>query len=117
MGWERGGTAEVGWAIKANHGGGYSYRLCKVGEDGPGAVTEECFQRTPLKFASEDSWVQYGTDVDSKLSGLLELSSFSGPLWTKLWFLKTWSLGIMSFPSDGIMRQRHKFGMLAQMSA
>ena len=65
--WERGGTAEVGWAIKANHGGGYSYRLCKVGEDGPGAVTEECFQRTPLKFASEDSWVQYGTDVDSNV--------------------------------------------------
>ena len=38
-----------------------------MGEDGPGAVTEECFQRTPLKFASEDSWVQYGTDVDSNV--------------------------------------------------
>mgnify|MGYP001428471653 CR=1 FL=1 len=65
--WVRGDKAEVGSAIKANHGGGYSYRLCKVGEDGPGAVTEECFQRTPLKFASEDSWVQYGSDLESNV--------------------------------------------------
>ena len=31
---------QVGWGIIANHGGGYSYRLCKEGED----LTEECFQ-------------------------------------------------------------------------
>merc|ERR1712130_156444 len=65
--WVRGKSAEVGWAIKANHGGGYSYRLCKVGDDGPGGVTEECFQRTPLKFASENSWVQYGSDPESNV--------------------------------------------------
>jgi len=65
--WERGSNAEVGWAILANHGGGYSYRLCKVGVDGPGGVTEECFQKTPLKFASEDSWVQYGWDEGSRV--------------------------------------------------
>merc|ERR1712212_494091 len=29
-GWPRGETVEVGWGLKANHGGGYSYRLCKV---------------------------------------------------------------------------------------
>ena len=60
--WQRGARAEVGWGLKANHGGGYSYRLCPVGEGGPAAVTEECFQQTPLKFASEDSWVQYGPE-------------------------------------------------------
>jgi hypothetical protein len=49
--WPRGGKVEVGWGLKANHGGGYSYRLYKVGEGGPGGVTEECFQKTPLKFA------------------------------------------------------------------
>ena len=65
--WPRGGKVEVGWGLKANHGGGYSYRLCKVGEGGPGGVTEECFQKTPLKFASENSWVQYGYDDDSKV--------------------------------------------------
>ena len=31
---------------KANHGGGYSYRLCPA--DKP--LNEECFQRTPLPF-------------------------------------------------------------------
>merc|ERR1711872_381319 len=30
--WKLGGTGEVGWGIIANHGGGYSYRLCKVPE-------------------------------------------------------------------------------------
>ena len=28
--WNRGGIAEVTWGIVANHGGGYSYRLCKL---------------------------------------------------------------------------------------
>ena len=32
--------AEVAWAIQANHGGGYQYRLCKKSEK----PTEECFQ-------------------------------------------------------------------------
>merc|ERR1712142_1295898 len=39
--------------------GGYSW--------GPGGVTEECFQKTPLKFASENSWVQYGYDEDARV--------------------------------------------------
>ena len=42
--WVRGDKAKVGWGLKANHGGGYSYRLCPVGEGGPGDVTEDCFQ-------------------------------------------------------------------------
>ena len=33
-------TVQVGWGIIANHGGGYSYRLCKDGQE----LTEECFQ-------------------------------------------------------------------------
>jgi len=65
--WTRGSTAEVGWGLIANHGGGYSFRLCKVENNDPGAVTEECFQRTPLKFATEDSWVQYGWDESSRV--------------------------------------------------
>jgi len=65
--WERGSRADVGWGMIANHGGGYSYRLCKVGEDGPGGVTEECFQKTPLRFASEYSWVQYGWDEETRV--------------------------------------------------
>ena len=44
--WRAGGTAEVGWTVMANHGGGYAYRLAPA--DGP--LTEAVFQRTPLDF-------------------------------------------------------------------
>jgi len=53
--WKKGSHVEVAWAISANHGGGYSYRLCKS----DGNVTEECFQRTPLKFAGDTQWILY----------------------------------------------------------
>ena len=43
--WRQGGVEKVGWGILANHGGGYSYRLCRTGEQ----LTEECFQKTPLR--------------------------------------------------------------------
>ena len=43
--WRQGGIEKVGWGILANHGGGYSYRLCRAGEQ----LTEECFQKTPLR--------------------------------------------------------------------
>ena len=35
--WRRGSKATVGWAISANHGGGYSYRLCPA----DGEISEE----------------------------------------------------------------------------
>jgi len=46
--WRRGGTATARWQMTAQHGGGYRFRLCRRGEP----LTEECFQRTPLAFAS-----------------------------------------------------------------
>lgn len=51
--WQLGSTVEVAWAIAANHGGGYSYRLCKKSD----GISEECFQRTPLKFAGNTSFI------------------------------------------------------------
>lgn len=36
--------------------GGYQYRLCKKGAD---EVTEDCFQQTPLAFASATSTIHY----------------------------------------------------------
>jgi len=56
--WKRGSTVEAAWAIYANHAGGYSYRLCKVSEDGS-AVTEACFQQTPLDFVGEQTEIRY----------------------------------------------------------
>ena len=45
--WEAGSTVETMWSVRANHGGGFQYRLCPVGS----ALTEECFQKTPMPFA------------------------------------------------------------------
>ena len=49
--WERGTDVEVAWAISANHGGGYSYRLCP--SDNLAGVNESCFQANPLEFAGQ----------------------------------------------------------------
>eukprot|EP00656_Telonema_subtile_P056025 TRINITY_DN8857_c0_g1_i1.p1 TRINITY_DN8857_c0_g1~~TRINITY_DN8857_c0_g1_i1.p1 ORF type:complete len:345 (+),score=39.24 TRINITY_DN8857_c0_g1_i1:155-1189(+) len=54
--WARGSIVQVAFGIWANHGGGYSYRLCK---NHPGQVNEECFQRTSLEFAGDTSWLQH----------------------------------------------------------
>ena len=48
--------------MSANHGGGYSYRLCKIPEEGKSGLTEECFQKMPLRFASNEQYVQTGYD-------------------------------------------------------
>ena len=50
--WKRGATAEVGWSIQANHGGGYNYRLCKADS----TLDEDCFKRTPLDFVGRSSF-------------------------------------------------------------
>ena len=47
----RGSTQEVAWLMDANHGGGYSYRLCKIPPEGRSGLTEECFQQGHLSFA------------------------------------------------------------------
>lgn len=54
--WQVGSHVTVAWGMWANHGGGYSYRLCK---NSPGQVTEECFQRTPLRFVGNTQWLQH----------------------------------------------------------
>jgi len=65
--WEQGSVVEAAWGIIANHGGGYSYRLCKVPEEGLySGVTEECFQATPLRFHGDNQWIQYGVDASTR---------------------------------------------------
>lgn len=60
--WPAGSVQEVAWAIHANHGGGYAYRLCPKSSN----MTEECFQSGHLRFASEQSWIQYGSDKSNR---------------------------------------------------
>jgi len=50
--WETGSTVEVSWTLQANHGGGYSYRLCPLGEE----LTEECFKKIPLDFVGPSAF-------------------------------------------------------------
>lgn len=45
--WKAGSVVETIWSIRANHGGGYQYRLCPLQAE----LTEACFQATPLQFA------------------------------------------------------------------
>ena len=49
---------QVGWVSKAWHQGGYTYRLCPLGEEGRPGLTEECFQQNVLTFASNTTRVR-----------------------------------------------------------
>ena len=52
--WKAGGVGTTGWYIRANHGGGYQFRLCPRGE----TLDEECFRKTPLEFSGKQ-WLKY----------------------------------------------------------
>lgn len=60
--WTAGELAEVSWTVRANHGGGYQYRLCPKGD----ALTEACFQRTPLQFEGRSS-LRWGGEQGKRL--------------------------------------------------
>ena len=63
-----GSTIEVAFGITANHGGGYSYRLCKIPKDeGVAGLTEECFQANHLEFVGDKQWIQYGEDESTRI--------------------------------------------------
>jgi len=63
--WQAGATATVGWALSAQHLGGYSYRLCPKDS----ALTEECFQSNTLTFAGANSTIHFNDDsqADKKI--------------------------------------------------
>jgi len=56
--WRRGSVQEVAWLSGGKHAGGYSYRLCPVGKSGKRALTEKCFQRLPLRFFTNKTWIR-----------------------------------------------------------
>jgi len=60
--WTAGGVAEVAQgSYVANHGGGYLWRLCPAAEfSADGTKNEECFQRSPLEYATRKSFIQFG---------------------------------------------------------
>eukprot|EP01051_Picozoa_sp_SAG22_P018250 SAG22_NODE_3020_length_2018_cov_3.003127_2_plen_227_part_00 len=68
--WTAGKQAEVAWTIQANHGGGYQYRLCPAGSN----LTEDCFQRQPLKFVGDSSLRWNGTGGPQKFFEAVEVT-------------------------------------------
>jgi len=81
-----GSVQEVAWYVGANHGGGYSYRLCKMPEGGTAELTEECFQDTTLDFVGDKQWVMrkheaHRTEVHAKRTR--EGTYPPGSQWTK----------------------------------
>jgi hypothetical protein len=75
--WKKGEVVEVAWGIMANHGGGYSWRLCKKGSN----ITEDCFQQNVLRFAGNVSWLQYSDSIPNR-EGFISLPRYELPLVT-----------------------------------
>jgi len=82
--WKAGGEAEVVFAVKFNHGGGYAYRLCPA--DQP--LTEACFQSNHLEFVQEKQALLYknGTRVGISDQSVYvsEGTSPEGSTWTRI---------------------------------
>lgn len=86
--WVRGSVVEAAWGISANHGGGYSYRLCRRPKRGGNMLLEEdCFRRGVLDFVGDRQWVQFGTDESTRFEFKAERTSEGtspkGSTWTK----------------------------------
>ena len=59
-----GSVQEVAWASNGGHWGGYTYRLCQVPREGRAAITEECFTKNVLKFASNYTMIRALNNTD-----------------------------------------------------
>jgi hypothetical protein len=82
--WAAGSQQEVSWSLYANHGGGYSYRLCPRSDN----LTEECFQRNHLQFVGNQSWIQYAHEGEGNRTAIdatrvSEGTNPPGSQWTK----------------------------------
>ena len=83
--WAPGAVVKVAFGIWANHGGGYSYRLCR---NEPGQVTEACFQQTPLPFVGGTQVLQHvnGTEFEIERVVVREGTTPAGSQWARLPF-------------------------------
>lgn len=86
--WSRGGQGEVTWAIRNNHGGGYSYRLCPFEQP----LTEACFQEHPLDFVRNQQAVVFpnGTTFPVKGTFVNRGTLPEGSTWAMIPMPGTW---------------------------
>lgn len=75
--WKSGSVVEASWAIYANHGGGYSYRLAK--KVAGATPTEESYQQMPLPFATETTEIRYSDG--SRAPFLIDATTTSVGTW------------------------------------
>ena len=80
--WRAGSTQSVGWSMIANHGGGYSFRLCSKAR----AQTEECFAAGALRFAGATTAIVNASGAAVAQIPAVRLSSGTHPpgsVWTR----------------------------------
>jgi len=76
--WNVGSIVETKWSLRANHGGGYQYRLCPLKSN----LTEACFQQTPMPFAGDSSMMlSNGTIIELKSTFVSEGTLPAGSTW------------------------------------
>jgi len=76
--WKAGSVVETRWSIRANHGGGYQYRLCPAGSN----LTEDCFQQTPVPFAGNSRlMVANGSIIELDSTFVSEGTQPAGSTW------------------------------------
>jgi hypothetical protein len=56
---ELGSWQDVAWVSNGGHWGGYTYRLCKLPPSGKKGITEKCFAKNVLKFATKYTTMRF----------------------------------------------------------
>merc|ERR1712156_406260 len=101
--WHIGDVEEVSWGFAANHGGGYQYRLCPKPQNKMD-LTEECFQKMPLAFVGNKSWLQNYTDESTRVEiPAVRLTTGvvpEGSVWTRMPIPACGGMGGGSNPSQ-----------------
>lgn len=72
--WQAGSIVNVSHSIGANHGGGYSWRLCRddgnLTKDTPPDVGENCFRQNPLRFADERHIIRWRNGKEQEIPAM-----------------------------------------------
>lgn len=77
--WQAGTAVEVAAAITANHGGGWSFRLCPASS----ALTEACFQAHHLAFADDISTVHFRNGSTLEIQARRTTSTPGARMWSR----------------------------------
>merc|ERR1712070_651043 len=79
--WAAGSEYEVSWTLQANHGGGYSYRLCPASS----SLDEDCFNKQPLTMVGKSAlrWGGVGARTLSFDAVTITEGTKAGVMWRK----------------------------------